>query len=124
MLSASCTSTVPPFFAQYAQDVQRPVNQLNGFSHATLQPLLLPHHFNFPLELDLTILATASTMETHNQQRPPPKTAGLPNILNDDHGPASGPNPPPHLRDSGFYSNADASSKRMPLIDISGLRVG
>lgn len=97
------------------------MNQLNGFSHATLQPLLLPHHFNFPLELDLTILATASTMETHNQQRPPPKTAGLPNILNDDHGPASGPNPPPHLRDSGFYSNADASNTSAASFNVNGL---
>ncbi|KAI5466717.1 hypothetical protein BGZ63DRAFT_430021 [Mariannaea sp. PMI_226] len=49
-------------------------------------------------------------MDAHSQQRPPPpKTAGLPNILNDI--PAPGSNTHPHLRDSGFYSNADASSK-------------
>ncbi|KAK7430802.1 hypothetical protein QQZ08_002591 [Neonectria magnoliae] len=62
-------------------------------------------------------------METHNQQRPPPaKTAGLPNILNDDHGPVSGPNhPPPHLRDSGFYSNADASNTSAASFNVNGL---
>ncbi|KAM0343335.1 hypothetical protein ACHAPU_008656 [Fusarium lateritium] len=59
-------------------------------------------------------------MDVHNQQRlPPPKSAGLNNILNSDHAPASIPNGPPHMRDSGFYSNADASSKRTPLIIAS-----
>ncbi|CAJ0546239.1 Ff.00g097120.m01.CDS01 [Fusarium sp. VM40] len=51
-------------------------------------------------------------MDSHNQQRlPAPKLAGLNNILNSDHAPAPIPNGPPHMRDSGFYSNADASSK-------------
>ncbi|KAF4989870.1 hypothetical protein FGRMN_8848 [Fusarium graminum] len=51
-------------------------------------------------------------MDVHNQQRlPTPKLAGLNNILNNDHAPASIPNGPPRMRDSGFYSNADASSK-------------
>lgn len=51
-------------------------------------------------------------MDAHSQQRPPaPKSAGLTNILNCEHASASAPNGPPHMRDSGFYSNADASSK-------------
>ncbi|KAM5356144.1 hypothetical protein ACJ41O_002790 [Fusarium nematophilum] len=51
-------------------------------------------------------------MDVHGQQRPPaPKSAGLTSILNNDHPPGSAPNGPPHMRDSGFYSNADASSK-------------
>ncbi|KAF4963168.1 hypothetical protein FSARC_8794 [Fusarium sarcochroum] len=51
-------------------------------------------------------------MDVHNQQRlPPPKSAGLTSILNSDHAPAPLPSGPPHMRDSGFYSNADASSK-------------
>ncbi|KAJ4272193.1 hypothetical protein NW762_000904 [Fusarium torreyae] len=51
-------------------------------------------------------------MDVHNQQRPPPpKSAGLTSILNNDHAPAPLPSGPPHMRDSGFYSNADASSK-------------
>ncbi|CAM1507144.1 Fc.00g067850.m01.CDS01 [Cosmosporella sp. VM-42] len=45
------------------------------------------------------------------QQRPPaPKAAGLTNILNDEHHVPTH-NGPPHMRDSGFYSNTDASSK-------------
>lgn len=55
-------------------------------------------------------------MDTHNQQRLPPPKAGLNNILNSDHGPGPIPNGPPHMRDSGFYSNGDASSKRTLLI--------
>ncbi|KAH7137261.1 hypothetical protein B0J13DRAFT_586666 [Dactylonectria estremocensis] len=59
-------------------------------------------------------------METHNPQRPPPsKTAGLTNILND--APAPGHNPPPHLRDSGFYSNADASNTSAASFNVNGL---
>lgn len=60
-------------------------------------------------------------MDIHNQQRLPaaPKLAGLNNILNTDHAPAPIPNGPPHMRDSGFYSNADASSKRTLLIIAS-----
>ncbi|KAF0636776.1 hypothetical protein FPSE5266_02604 [Fusarium pseudograminearum] len=51
-------------------------------------------------------------MDSHNQQRPPPpKAAGLNNILNSDHAPGHVPNGPQHMRDSGFYSNGDASSK-------------
>jgi hypothetical protein len=51
-------------------------------------------------------------MDGNNQQRPPPpKAAGLNNILNSDHAPGHIPNGPPHMRDSGFYSNGDASSK-------------
>lgn len=52
-------------------------------------------------------------MESHTQPRPqPPKAAGLNNILNnDDHMPSSN-GAPPQLRDSGFYSTADVSSKR------------
>ncbi|KAF4446626.1 hypothetical protein F53441_9757 [Fusarium austroafricanum] len=50
-------------------------------------------------------------MDVHNQRLPPPKSAGLNNILNSDNAPASIANGPPHMRDSGFYSNADASSK-------------
>ncbi|KAF5021174.1 hypothetical protein F66182_6796 [Fusarium sp. NRRL 66182] len=51
-------------------------------------------------------------MDVHNNQhRPPTKSAGLTSILNSDHAPASTPSGPPHMRDSGFYSNADASSK-------------
>jgi hypothetical protein len=56
-------------------------------------------------------------MDGNNQQRPPPpKAAGLNNILNSDHAPGHIPNGPPHMRDSGFYSNGDASSKRTLLI--------
>lgn len=39
--------------------------------------------------------------------------AGLPNILNSDDSPATNSHPPPHLRDSGFYSTPETSSKRM-----------
>lgn len=53
-------------------------------------------------------------MDARSQQRPPaPKSAGLTNILNNDHHPSAGHNGPSRMRDSGFYSNADASSKRM-----------
>ncbi|KAG6176815.1 hypothetical protein E4U27_004814 [Claviceps purpurea] len=37
--------------------------------------------------------------------------AGLPNILNSDNSPATNSHPPPHLRDSGFYSTPETSSK-------------
>ncbi|EXM28406.1 hypothetical protein AU210_000765 [Fusarium oxysporum f. sp. radicis-cucumerinum] len=51
-------------------------------------------------------------MDVHNQPRlPPPKPVGLNNILNNDNAPVSIVNGPPHMRDSGFYSNTDASSK-------------
>ncbi|KJZ76531.1 hypothetical protein HIM_03867 [Hirsutella minnesotensis 3608] len=52
-------------------------------------------------------------METHAQQQrsAPAKAAGLTNILNrDDHHPAHNASLP-QLRDSGFYSTAEASSK-------------
>lgn len=54
-------------------------------------------------------------MEMHGQhQRPQPtKAAGLTNILNQDDLPPSRNAPLPQLRDSGFYSTAEASSKRM-----------
>ncbi|POR39716.1 Protein esc1 [Tolypocladium paradoxum] len=64
-------------------------------------------------------------MESQPQQhRPSPaKSAGLTNILNkDDHPPTH--NPPPHqLRDSGFYSTAEASSKHTSAasFSVSGL---
>jgi hypothetical protein len=58
-------------------------------------------------------------MDVHNQPRlPPPKPVGLNNILNNDNAPVSIVNGPPHMRDSGFYSNADASSKRTLLITV------
>lgn len=50
-------------------------------------------------------------MDAHNQQRLPPKAAGLNNILNSEHAPGPIQSGPPHMRDSGFYSNGDASSK-------------
>ncbi|KAI1045643.1 hypothetical protein LB505_004814 [Fusarium chuoi] len=51
-------------------------------------------------------------MDVHNQPRlPPPKPVGLNNILNNDNAPVSIVNGPPHMRDSGFYSNADASTQ-------------
>jgi len=66
-------------------------------------------------------VANLTVMDTHSQQRPPPpKTAGLNNILNDD-APALGSNPPPHLRDSGFYSNADASNTSAASFNVNGL---
>lgn len=54
-----------------------------------------------------------STMDPSSQSRPqPPKAAGLTNILNNEDQPPKPPGPLPHLRDSGFYSNTDISSKR------------
>ncbi|GAB0134586.1 hypothetical protein EsDP_00002951 [Epichloe bromicola] len=51
-------------------------------------------------------------METQNlQSNVPPKVAGLNNILNNDDQPPTNGHPPPHLRDSGFYSTAEMSSK-------------
>ncbi|QUC18171.1 uncharacterized protein UV8b_02412 [Ustilaginoidea virens] len=51
-------------------------------------------------------------METQFQhQSVPPKPAGLNNILNSDDQPSTTGHHPPHLRDSGFYSTAEASSK-------------
>lgn len=50
-------------------------------------------------------------MDSQAQAQPPrpaTKTAGLTNILNND----EQSNPPHQLRDSGFYSTAEASSKR------------
>lgn len=53
-----------------------------------------------------------SAMETQTQQPvAPPKAAGLNNILNNDDRPSTN-GPPLQLRDSGFYSTAEASSKR------------
>ena len=59
-----------------------------------------------------------SAMDTQAPAPARPKAAGLTNILNNDDQPSvkNGPSPngpPPQLRDSGFYSTADASSKRM-----------
>jgi hypothetical protein len=56
-----------------------------------------------------------STMDAQPRP-PPPKAAGLNNILNDDQPPNSNGHTPSHLRDSGFYSTAEASSKRKSLI--------
>lgn len=51
-------------------------------------------------------------MEIQNlQSTAPPKVAGLNNILNNDDQPAPNGHPPPHLRDSGFYSTTEMSSK-------------
>lgn len=51
-------------------------------------------------------------MDARTQQRPPAhKSVGLTSILNNDSTSSSGHNGPPRMRDSGFYSNADASSK-------------
>ncbi|KAM0564004.1 hypothetical protein ACHAPJ_000212 [Fusarium lateritium] len=61
-------------------------------------------------------------MDVHNQQRPPPpKSAGLTSILNNDHAPAPLPSGPPHMRDSGFYSNADASNTSAASFNTNGL---
>lgn len=51
---------------------------------------------------------------------PPPKAAGLNNILNDDQPTNSSANTPSHLRDSGFYSTAEASSKHTSAASFSG----
>lgn len=54
------------------------------------------------------------------QPRPPaPKAAGLNNILNDDQPPSSNGHTPSHLRDSGFYSTAEASSKHTSAASFS-----
>ncbi|KAL7944773.1 hypothetical protein V8C42DRAFT_80946 [Trichoderma barbatum] len=51
-------------------------------------------------------------METQTQQRMlPSKSAGLTNILNRDERPPSHAAPAPQLRDSGFYSTHETSSK-------------
>lgn len=49
-------------------------------------------------------------METQTQQRP--ANAALTNILNKDEPTSTKSAPPPQLRDSGFYSTTEASSKR------------
>ncbi|KAL3961891.1 hypothetical protein ACCO45_003414 [Purpureocillium lilacinum] len=55
---------------------------------------------------------TAMETQTQQQQRPAPtKAAGLTNILNQEDQPPNHSIPPPQLRDSGFYSTAEASSK-------------
>lgn len=60
-----------------------------------------------------------TSMDTRTQQRPPAhKSVGLTSILNNDNTPSSSHNGPPRMRDSGFYSNADASSKRMLFVII------
>ena len=57
---------------------------------------------------------TAMETQTQQQQRPAPtKAAGLTNILNQEDQPPNHSIPPPQLRDSVFYSTAEASSKRM-----------
>ncbi|RGP59320.1 hypothetical protein FLONG3_11225 [Fusarium longipes] len=62
-------------------------------------------------------------MDVHNQQqRPPPaKAAGLNNILNNDHAPGLIQNGLPHMRDSGFYSNGDASNTSAASFNANGL---
>ncbi|KLP00772.1 Protein esc1 [Fusarium fujikuroi] len=61
-------------------------------------------------------------MDVHNQPRlPPPKPVGLNNILNNDNAPVSIVNGPPHMRDSGFYSNADASNTSAASFNVNGL---
>jgi hypothetical protein len=53
-----------------------------------------------------------TAMETQTQQPVAPlKAAGLNNILNNDDRPSTN-GPPLQLRDSGFYSTTEASSKR------------
>jgi hypothetical protein len=54
-----------------------------------------------------------STLDPHVQQPRPAanNAAGLTNILNKDDHPPAHHIPPPQLRDSGFYSTAEASSK-------------
>ncbi|KAK2603829.1 hypothetical protein QQS21_003953 [Conoideocrella luteorostrata] len=59
-------------------------------------------------------------METQTQQQSaPPKAAGLNNILNNDDHHSTNGHPPPHLRDSGFYSTAEASSKHTSAASFS-----
>jgi hypothetical protein len=62
-----------------------------------------------------------SAMEPHVQApRPAPsKGAGLTNILNNDDHPPTHHIPPPQLRDSGFYSTAEASSKHTSAASFS-----
>ncbi|PHH85671.1 hypothetical protein CDD83_98 [Cordyceps sp. RAO-2017] len=63
-----------------------------------------------------------AAMETHAQQHPrpaPAKAAGLTNILNKDDQPPSHNAPLPQLRDSGFYSTAEASSKHTSAASFS-----
>lgn len=56
-------------------------------------------------------------METQTQSRPqPPKAAGLTNILNKEEHPVNLNGAPQQLRDSGFYSTADVSSKRKSML--------
>ncbi|RDA89778.1 hypothetical protein CP533_4689 [Ophiocordyceps camponoti-saundersi (nom. inval.)] len=62
-----------------------------------------------------------ATMESQaQQQRPAPaKAAGLTNILNQDDQPSVHNAPLPQLRDSGFYSTTDASSKHTSAASFS-----
>ncbi|KAG6019292.1 hypothetical protein E4U41_003301, partial [Claviceps citrina] len=63
-------------------------------------------------------------MEPHNvQSNMPSKVAGLNNILNNDDEPPTTGHPPSHLRDSGFYSTAEMSSKHTSAasFNVSGL---
>ncbi|RCI07846.1 hypothetical protein L249_5810 [Ophiocordyceps polyrhachis-furcata BCC 54312] len=62
-----------------------------------------------------------ATMESQaQQQRPTPaKAAGLTNILNQDDQPSVHSAPLPQLRDSGFYSTTDASSKHTSAASFS-----
>jgi hypothetical protein len=57
-------------------------------------------------------------MESHSRA-PTVKAAGLTNILNSDDQPRAHPIPPPQLRDSGFYSTAEASSKHTSAASFS-----
>ncbi|KAG5919328.1 hypothetical protein E4U42_006549 [Claviceps africana] len=50
-------------------------------------------------------------MESQSMQPNVLPKAGLNNILNNDEQPATNSHPPPHLRDSGFFSTAEMSSK-------------
>ncbi|OAQ81671.1 HLH transcription factor (Hpa3) [Purpureocillium lilacinum] len=63
---------------------------------------------------------TAMETQTQQQQRPAPtKAAGLTNILNQEDQPPNHSIPPPQLRDSGFYSTAEASSKHTSAASFS-----
>ncbi|KAG8416787.1 hypothetical protein J3459_013664 [Metarhizium acridum] len=60
-----------------------------------------------------------SAMETQSHQPVAPhKAAGLNNILNNDDRPSTN-GPPLQLRDSGFYSTAEASSKHTSAASFS-----
>ncbi|PFH55568.1 hypothetical protein XA68_18030 [Ophiocordyceps unilateralis] len=58
-------------------------------------------------------------MEAQQQRPTPAKAAGLTNILNQDDQPSAHNAPLPQLRDSGFYSTTDASSKHTSAASFS-----